>query len=359
MTRIAVFGGVYANPYALAALADDSRRARMRAAATASATSAASAPSATRSGRCSHELGVDDDRGQLRRRDRPRRRGLRLRLLRRARQPLRAAHVRLHAGAHVARVRRLDARAAAASCASEIGGVDVHMVHGSPLAVNDFLWESLDDDELRAARARPSGARRAALHAHRHPLAARGRRHAGRQRRRGRAPGERRPHGRLVRGARPRRRRDRARRARAARLRLARAGGVDARGRAARAVRRDDRDRLVDDLPGGRAAARARARRLPRLPRGAAGRFRRRRRGLGRRVRPVAARRRRPPGRLAVRHARCSRRGCGSTRTSTATSPATTAWWRARRRAQARAVRASASARSSTRRCAEGFRSST
>ena len=30
-----------------------------------------------------------------------------------------------------------------------IGGVDVHMVHGSTLAINDFLWESLDDDELR------------------------------------------------------------------------------------------------------------------------------------------------------------------------------------------------------------------
>jgi pyruvate-formate lyase-activating enzyme/diadenosine tetraphosphatase ApaH/serine/threonine PP2A family protein phosphatase len=30
-----------------------------------------------------------------------------------------------------------------------IGGVDVHMVHGSPLAINDFLWESLEDDELR------------------------------------------------------------------------------------------------------------------------------------------------------------------------------------------------------------------
>jgi pyruvate-formate lyase-activating enzyme/diadenosine tetraphosphatase ApaH/serine/threonine PP2A family protein phosphatase len=30
-----------------------------------------------------------------------------------------------------------------------IAGVDVHMVHGSPLAINDFLWESLDDDELR------------------------------------------------------------------------------------------------------------------------------------------------------------------------------------------------------------------
>jgi pyruvate-formate lyase-activating enzyme/predicted phosphodiesterase len=38
-----------------------------------------------------------------------------------------------------------------------IGGVDVHMVHGSPLVVNDFLWESLDDDELRM-RARASGA---------------------------------------------------------------------------------------------------------------------------------------------------------------------------------------------------------
>jgi diadenosine tetraphosphatase ApaH/serine/threonine PP2A family protein phosphatase/pyruvate-formate lyase-activating enzyme len=39
----------------------------------------------------------------------------------------------------------------------EIGGVDVHFVHGSPLAVNDFLWESLDDDELEM-RTRASGA---------------------------------------------------------------------------------------------------------------------------------------------------------------------------------------------------------
>ena len=30
-----------------------------------------------------------------------------------------------------------------------IDGVDVQMVHGSPLVVNDFLWESLDDDDLR------------------------------------------------------------------------------------------------------------------------------------------------------------------------------------------------------------------
>jgi pyruvate-formate lyase-activating enzyme/predicted phosphodiesterase len=38
-----------------------------------------------------------------------------------------------------------------------IGGLDVHMIHGSPLAINDFLWESLDDDELRA-RTEVSGA---------------------------------------------------------------------------------------------------------------------------------------------------------------------------------------------------------
>ncbi|MGI8802718.1 MAG: radical SAM protein [Solirubrobacteraceae bacterium] len=36
-------------------------------------------------------------------------------------------------------------------------GVDVHMVHGSPLAVNDFMWESLGDDEL-ASRVAASGA---------------------------------------------------------------------------------------------------------------------------------------------------------------------------------------------------------
>ena len=30
----------------------------------------------------------------------------------------------------------------------EAGGVSIHLVHGSPLAINDFLWESLDDAEL-------------------------------------------------------------------------------------------------------------------------------------------------------------------------------------------------------------------
>ena len=38
-----------------------------------------------------------------------------------------------------------------------IGGCDVHLVHGSPLALNDFWWQSLSDDEHRA-RVRASGA---------------------------------------------------------------------------------------------------------------------------------------------------------------------------------------------------------
>ncbi|NUR05212.1 MAG: radical SAM protein [Streptomyces sp.] len=38
-----------------------------------------------------------------------------------------------------------------------IGGCDVHMVHGSPLALNDFWWESLPEDQHRQ-RAGASGA---------------------------------------------------------------------------------------------------------------------------------------------------------------------------------------------------------
>jgi len=39
----------------------------------------------------------------------------------------------------------------------ELGGCDVHLVHGSPLAINDFFWESLDADDARI-RAETSGA---------------------------------------------------------------------------------------------------------------------------------------------------------------------------------------------------------
>jgi len=39
----------------------------------------------------------------------------------------------------------------------QLGGVDVHLVHGSPLALNDFWWQSLPADEHRA-RVAASGA---------------------------------------------------------------------------------------------------------------------------------------------------------------------------------------------------------
>ena len=38
-----------------------------------------------------------------------------------------------------------------------IEGLDVHFVHGSPLVLNDFFWESLDDDEVQL-RVKTSGA---------------------------------------------------------------------------------------------------------------------------------------------------------------------------------------------------------
>jgi len=38
-----------------------------------------------------------------------------------------------------------------------IGGVDLHMVHGSPMGVNDFFWESLSDNEV-TERLEASGA---------------------------------------------------------------------------------------------------------------------------------------------------------------------------------------------------------
>jgi len=44
-----------------------------------------------------------------------------------------------------------------ASTSLELGGWDVHLVHGSPLAINDFFWESLDEDDARI-RAEASGA---------------------------------------------------------------------------------------------------------------------------------------------------------------------------------------------------------
>ena len=249
----------------------------------------------------------------------------------------------------------MDARAAAASCAWSSAACDVHMlVHGSPLAVNDFLWESLDDDEL-ALRLAPAtaDAGRAAVHAHRHPVAARGRtarwwstsaRSAARPTTAGARSGTR--CSTSTAGA-------RARRARAGGLRLARR-----RRRSMRAAGLPEPfvetietgwwTTCLEVVPPPRALARA----LPRLPRGDAGRLRRRRRGLGRRrpSRPTTG------GRSCRCSApRCSRRGCGSTRTSTATWPATTASWPPRPPRAGASCRPSASARCVDEAVDEGF----
>lgn len=156
MTRIAVFGGVYSNPYALAALADDSRARR-----------------------CGEHMYCLGDLGGF---------GAECDAI----WPLLARGVQTIAGNYDVAIGRGDedcgcgyaserdnhfaqlmydytrAHTSPAFAAwmaalpvqlrTEIGGVDVHMVHGSPLAINDFMWESLDDDAL-AARVRASGAR--------------------------------------------------------------------------------------------------------------------------------------------------------------------------------------------------------
>ncbi len=156
MTRIAAFGGVYSNPYALAALADDSRARGCEALYCLGdlggfgadcdgvlplllehdvTTIAGNYDVAVARGDEDCGCGYADERDNHF-------------------AQLMYDYTRAHTSpAFAAWMARLpgDLRV-------EIGGVDVHMVHGSPLAVNDFLWESLDDDEL-AFRVRASGAR--------------------------------------------------------------------------------------------------------------------------------------------------------------------------------------------------------
>ena len=103
-------------------------------------------------------------------------RRLRLRLHRPARQPLRAAVVRLHAAPHVARrgapgcarCRRRCARPGAAGACS--------WRTARRAQVNEFLWESTSPDAFLRAPARRARGRRPAGHAHRHSLAATARR---------------------------------------------------------------------------------------------------------------------------------------------------------------------------------------
>jgi pyruvate-formate lyase-activating enzyme/diadenosine tetraphosphatase ApaH/serine/threonine PP2A family protein phosphatase len=155
MPRIAVFGGVYANPYALRALLDDARERDCDSLYCLGDLGGFGAECdavwpllrehdvTTIAGNYDVAIGRGDDDcgcGYADPRDN-------------AFAQLMYDHTRTHtSAAFAAWMARLPGE-----LRGEIGGVDVHMVHGSPLAINDFMWESLSDEEL-ALRARPSGA---------------------------------------------------------------------------------------------------------------------------------------------------------------------------------------------------------
>jgi pyruvate-formate lyase-activating enzyme/predicted phosphodiesterase len=156
MTRIAVFGGVYSNPYALRALADDSRARGCDAhyclgdlggfgAACDEVWALLDELGATTiAGNYDVAIGRGDEDcgcGYADERDNHF-------------AQLMYDYTKAHtAPAFAAWMAELPSE-----LRCDIGGVDVHMVHGSPLAINDFLWESLPDDELEP-RVCTSGAR--------------------------------------------------------------------------------------------------------------------------------------------------------------------------------------------------------
>jgi pyruvate-formate lyase-activating enzyme/diadenosine tetraphosphatase ApaH/serine/threonine PP2A family protein phosphatase len=156
MTRIAAFGGVYSNPYALRALADDSRARGCDAlyclgdlggfGAECDAILPLLQEHGVRTIAGNYDVAIgrgDEDCGcgYADERDNHYAR-------------LMYDYTKTHTSARFAAwMRELPGE-----LRIDIGGVDVHMVHGSPLEINDFMWESLDDDELsmrvRASRAR-------------------------------------------------------------------------------------------------------------------------------------------------------------------------------------------------------------
>ncbi len=155
MTRIAVFGGVYSNPYALSALLDDTRTREcdelyclgdlggFGAECDAVWPLLLEHDVTTIAGNYDVAMGRGDDDcgcGYADPRDN-------------AFAQVMYDHTRAHTSAPFAAwMAELPVQ-----LRREIGGVDVHMVHGSPLAINDFMWQSLPDDEL-ALRVRESGA---------------------------------------------------------------------------------------------------------------------------------------------------------------------------------------------------------
>jgi diadenosine tetraphosphatase ApaH/serine/threonine PP2A family protein phosphatase/pyruvate-formate lyase-activating enzyme len=156
MTRIGAFGGVYSNPYALRALADDSRARgceRLYCLGDLGGFGAAcddvrplldELEATTIAGNYDVAIGRGDDDcgcGYADERDNH---------YAQLMYDYTKANTSADFAAWMAELPR--------ELRTQIGGVDVHMVHGSPLAINDFMWESLDDDELEL-RVRASGAR--------------------------------------------------------------------------------------------------------------------------------------------------------------------------------------------------------
>lgn len=155
MPRIAVFGGVYANPYALRALLDDARRRECDELYCLGDLGGFGAECdavwplllehgvTTIAGNYDVAIGRGDEDCGCGYAD-----------------PRDNAFAQLmydYTRAHTARAFAAWMTQLPGELRTAIGGVDVHMVHGSPLAINDFMWESLDDAEL-AERVRGSGA---------------------------------------------------------------------------------------------------------------------------------------------------------------------------------------------------------
>jgi len=153
--RIAVFGGPYSNPYALRALLDDApRRGCERIFCLGDLGGFGAEPEAIwpllREGavECiagNYDVAIgrgDDDCGCGYRDDRDNE-------FARIAYDFTKAHTSLAFAAWM--------RALPTEHRETVEGVEVHMVHGSPIGLNDFFWESLPDDEARR-RAEASGA---------------------------------------------------------------------------------------------------------------------------------------------------------------------------------------------------------
>jgi len=147
MTRIAVFGGPYSNPYALRALLDDARRRGCERIFCLGDLGGFGAepdalwPLLTEGGvEC---IGRGDEDCGCGYRD--------------PRDNEFAQLIYDYTKAHTSSAFAAWMRELPGEHRETIAGVDVHMVHGSPLVVNDFFWESLGDDAVRE-RIEASGA---------------------------------------------------------------------------------------------------------------------------------------------------------------------------------------------------------